>query len=1150
MKNTKKVISLILSSQMLFSLSAVNVFADNNAVSLDDIVLENEYSENIQLPTETADGKAITWKSEDTSVIFISEGTAYVLPGLAKKQTKLTAKTDDDEKRFNVNVAAFEYTGTPLFEEDFELQENETLDSEVWRADAAQMPNTSDENGANYMGIASDMNDNHVYMIKRTDNSVNGANKSYIHINTELPSNSRIIYEADVRVQNQPANSAGKNIFANYWLCGSAGNTIGKYSAYAAAYIGGASGIQIKEPAGSQTAKVSSDNQIWQNIKFDITSASGVFDAYVDDNKVAENFALRATGAAAVKHLAFGLDGNTSGELWLDNVKYYICPKDAEEVLKDTGLGTENPDAVKDDITVPSVSGITWISSNPEIVSPDGSVHRENVCGTSEEVQLYGLLNDCGMVSAKEYTLTVLSDKAEGTDEAKALENLTIPSSFEAAFELPQKSGDVAFEWTSDNENAVFINGTKAYVVPGFLPAKAKLTATVKTQDGSLSKNFDVSVPAKINGSAFVEEDFESTNSGSLPETAVAEGNMWNRRNAADTFGVSVESAENANSVLRLNAGEYAVLFFDGATKYNKTYITYSTKTEGNPIANIYLRDGRDVTPRGGHQIVNLLEGLYKGTNEFLYQGATNKAYIIDDNKWYDVALEIDNQDKTARFFVKKSTDYDYSLVINDAPYQNYVPSKLVMGFDSGAGSIVFDNFKVYASNASVNAAEALMDAAMSSAFVKSDDKYIANDNITLPSIDGYTLIWKSEDEAIITNDGIVTKPEAGAGFASTTLRAVLIDASGNAVLNKSYNISVSPKLDDAQAVDEDAKALDISGIRIESKIDEMVDSGINGSNISWTSNHPEILSSDGTVTRLDKDTVVDITAVISKGSDKLTKNFTILIPQAEEKDLVSFSSHAYAAVRKGRGGSWKTNIVIDPKGDTANDRHGYIVFKADPNAFDGKDIKYSLNLKRTASDGDEASSIEIHAIPNYMIAYIDETINYQEAIDRELYGIDNLIAAPTLIKGTENYVDITDYVKSQIGSDDVEVDENGQIEVAFKLSGCTGKAIVIEGASATLVEERSYAESNVMLRVLDDSGNEIETSNGSTTAKVNVFGSVPGGNKKLYLAVYNADGALINAELKNIDLSAASQEELSTNAGIGNKVKAFLWDDNMVPVK
>ena len=260
---------------------------------------------------------------------------------------------------------------------------------------------------------------------------------------------------------------------------------------------------------------------------------------------------------------------------------------------------------------------------------------------------------------------------------------------------------------------------------------------------------------------------------------------------------------------------------------------------------------------------------------------------MIDNNTWYDVVLEIDNQIPSVRFFVKKSDGGEYELVKADAPYQNYIPSKLVMGFDSGAGSIVFDNFKFYGSSAADNDTEVLLD--------------------------------------------------------------------------------------------------------------------------------------------------------------------------------------------------------------------------------------------------------------------------YEMALATGLYDINNIIASPTLTRGTDNYVDVTDYVKSQINDPDVWKNEDGTIDVVFKLSHCTGKAIIIEGASSALVAERSFAESNVAVRTLDENGNETSSPEGAVTAKANVFVNGLEGEKTLYLGVYDKNGALVSVASETADLGTMGESaeiSVSADAGTGNTVKAFFWDDRMVPVK
>lgn len=1154
---------------VLSVVGAWNVMAEN-AASLDDIVLNAEYSEDFTLPDVTSDGARITWTSSNTSAVIAANGTAYVLPGLEAKQARLTAALENGaQKCFDVNITPFTYTGEYLFEEDFELGEGESLDSSVWQVDAAQMPDsTSDQSGANYMGLAADTENqgNHIYMIKRSDNSVDGAKKSYIHINTSnMPANSRIIYDADVRTEVQTKDASGKTIYLNYWLCRDLANSIGKYSGFATAYIGGSKGILIRATSGSASASAASAVGTWNNIKLDVTANGGIFDGYINGAKVADDFAMRASGAP-LKHLAFGFDGNTTGEVWLDNVKYYVYPKEISTVLPAADFGIEDTEAVEGNIAVPAVNGVEWVSSNPDILAPDGTVNRANVSGLSEQVKLYAIYKDCGLVTANEYSFTVVGNSAEDMDEKKALDAILIPEELTDTISVPVSAGDINFSWTSSNEDAVIIMNGNAVAVQGNLPKRSTLVVSVDTADGTLSRSFDVVVPPAGSDAAYVNEDFEATPVGSLPATQIASGDMWRRRNESDTFGVSQESDDSANHVLRLTAAQCVLLNFDGYADKpgSKHYFTFKTKTEGNPIANLRVLDVQDSNPASGHQIVNLLEGNYRNNNQFRLQAATDTAYIIADQTWYDVCLAIDYANNNVKFYTKKSSDNDYMLIKSDSLKTRYVPKKIAIWFDSGAGAHVYDDFKFYASDVDADALKASLTDAMKSAFEYADNKYTANENVILPSISGYSITWVSSDDSVITSDGAVTKPEAGQPPAEAKLRAVVFNGDNKAVYTESFEISVSPKLEDAPAVEADAAKLMLSGIHTEAKLEEMISVSENGCSVSWTSNHPEILASDGTVTRPAEDTVVDVKAVVSRGSASAEKDFTILIPAAADEDVITSYADWLSTVRVNYGPDNNRRIIIDPKGNTANDRHSYIVFSVPANAFADKSVRYNLRLTRTATDGDDLTKIEIHALPNEMIEYINSTLSYAEAQMRgteagTLYDIEDMIANPTLAKGKTTYVDITDYIKSQLSSEYVP-EVNGKKQVAFRLCNCEGKAIVIEGCNAAdenlraaIVAERDYSESNVAVRILDEAGNESASPVGSVTARVDVFNNNLIGNRNFYFALYDGMGKLEEVILKSVNFGAAgSSSSYKINASVeaGKTAKAFLWDAEMRPVK
>lgn len=505
----KKVMSPFLASAMFISLLPAVSYADDSAdieAALDDIVISDSVSDDFALPADGGNGVSISWSSSDKSAVLPVNGTAYVLSDLASKDVVLTAtatKGEEEQTReFNVNVQPFTYTGEYIENEDFESVTE--LDPDTWRLDADNMTNTSDENGANYMGLGSD-GENTVYKIKRTDNSADGAKKSYIHYNKDgLPAEARIVYETKVLAAQQPKNSGGNDIFLNHWWCRDMANTVGKYSGFAAAYVGGANGIQIKATldAAPNTARAESELNSWTTLTFDVRSGIGMFDAYVDNKQVADDYQMRAMGAP-LKHLAFGFDGNTTGEVWLDDLRIYEYPKGVDELLQNENFGVADTENVESDLILPSVSEgeLLWVSSDPEVISETGKVDRTKVEGEKETIYLYAIISNKGARSAKEYSFTVLKGEPE---EPSILEELNIDEivgdqskdALVRGFELPQTvSTGEHITWSSSDTSVIEIEDNKSCKIkPGETSKTAKLIASITVGGKEQTREFIVGV--------------------------------------------------------------------------------------------------------------------------------------------------------------------------------------------------------------------------------------------------------------------------------------------------------------------------------------------------------------------------------------------------------------------------------------------------------------------------------------------------------------------------------------------------------------------------------------------------------------------------------------------------------------------------------
>ncbi|MBP3360447.1 MAG: S-layer homology domain-containing protein [Clostridia bacterium] len=510
MKTVKKHISIILAAACLAGVCPVASYADaagDVAAALDGISISQIVDNDFSLPLSDENGVTFRWESSDKEAIYPIENTAYVLAGLDRKKATLTVTAEKDgaadTKSFDIDIEPFSFSGGYIFNDDFETG---TADDSVWKLDADFMPNSADnEYGANYMGIASDIDDNHFYMIKRNDNSVNGAKKSYIHlIKDGLPNEARIIYETKIYVNQQPKNLGGGDIFLNHWWCRDMANTIGRYSGFAAAYVGGNNGIQIRATldAAPAAAKLKNELYSWRKLTFDVQSGIGIFSCYADDEKVAADYKMRAVGAS-LKHLAFGFDGNTTGEVWLDDVRIYEYPKSIDVLLKDAGFGVSDTAAVSSDLVLPTPEEgtVTWISSNPEILSETGVVDRTRVEGETEEVTLYAVLNNSGLKSIKEYNFTIIAEEPKEPGELELLDIDSIvgeqsKDALEKGFSLPVSTpSGKAITWSSSNTEVLEIrNNSYAAIKPANVAKSVMITAAINVDGSEETRSFVLTV--------------------------------------------------------------------------------------------------------------------------------------------------------------------------------------------------------------------------------------------------------------------------------------------------------------------------------------------------------------------------------------------------------------------------------------------------------------------------------------------------------------------------------------------------------------------------------------------------------------------------------------------------------------------------------
>ncbi len=153
---------------------------------------------------------------------------------------------------------------------------------------------------------------------------------------------------------------------------------------------------------------------------------------------------------------------------------------------------------------------------------------------------------------------------------------------------------------------------------------------------------------------------------------------------------------------------------------------------------------------------------------------------------------------------------------------------------------------------------------------------------LNLPaSLDGASITWKSSNTAVISDDGMVTFPEADT---KVTLTATF--SYGRATASKGYTVTVIgpkvPPVNDQKILDgiiakaDFRPALHNGTIKKAGKLS--LPSRFEGASITWKSSNTSVISNNGTVTLPKKDTKVTLTATFTYKTAKGSKKFTVTV--------------------------------------------------------------------------------------------------------------------------------------------------------------------------------------------------------------------------------------------------------------------------------
>ncbi|MFE6176760.1 family 43 glycosylhydrolase [Streptomyces sp. NPDC056464] len=145
----------------------------------------------------------------------------------------------------------------------------------------------------------------------------------------------------------------------------------------------------------------------------------------------------------------------------------------------------------------------------------------------------------------------------------------------------------------------------------------------------------------------------------------------------------------------------------------------------------------------------------------------------------------------------------------------------------------------------------------------------------------GSVIGWASDNPAVLSDSGKVNRPAAGQPDAHATLTATL--KKGTVTDTKVFDVTVLPDFDDRTATEQAAAALTVRNLDDVRGNLTLPARGGHGTDVTWTSAQPDVITSDGLVHRPAHGTgatTVELTATVTKGEARTTRVLTAKVPE------------------------------------------------------------------------------------------------------------------------------------------------------------------------------------------------------------------------------------------------------------------------------
>ncbi len=568
--------------------------------------------------------------------------------------------------------------------------------------------------------------------------------------------------------------------------------------------------------------------------------------------------------------------------------------------------------------------------------------------GSFQDLRIYGeALNSEDIAKVYEQSLNekqVQQSKVELTlgDISAVTESLELPSA---------NTYGASISWTSSDENAisptgeVFLRETEqqvtltATISIGDSQATKEFVVTLLPKDASIEQitvqenlltddlllHYDMKTTAEVDGQLVLKDVankkvtfdgiFKNANHGQFISNSEVGFISFNGGSSTSNSGY-VEILKGTNGLdLLQGLNEITVSSIVNWTNDGTNRWIFGLGTMLTPETNKYFF----VTPRHGSGSGNMVaSGISKNgwPNEALVTGSANSNLI--GGQWKHVTVSFSEASNRITLFVDgikvasgNAKGLKLTEIINpDSTFSGFIGKSIFSNDPYLQGSVA--DFRVYdralteqemgelyqqeAANLISKIRKLTVDDAANQLNI---DRYLdeadqsaeqITRNLALPTSgkNGVSITWSSSHPAVISNSGIVQRPNAQASDVQAELTATLTyqGVSTTAV----FPVTILKQFDDQQKVDLDAEQLNIyNADNVKGNL-RLVTTGEQGSAITWTSSRPTVVKGTaeaagnaaklGWVSRQATDIPVTLIATITNGTASKERTFNLKIKQ------------------------------------------------------------------------------------------------------------------------------------------------------------------------------------------------------------------------------------------------------------------------------